>query len=152
MSRVGSGRDCAPYGLGEQRAKQKAHDKAVAAARQQLEIGCEPVPCPECGLYQPRMVQEARRRRLRWMSIAGRRLIILLLAPLLFGFIVGVSGYHAQIPKGAVTWYCVVVGALAGLAVSILMIQKIASSGYDPNSVDVEGRKRIGRSRARLCK
>jgi len=149
MSRVASGRDCAPYGLGKQRAAQTAHDKAIAAARQELECGCEPVPCPECGLYQPAMVREARRRRLRWMSVMGRRLSFLMLGPIFVGVIVAVSG---KIPPAIVTGYWVIVGPLGGLGLALWIGQKLLSNRYDPNAVDVENRKRIGRSLARPCK
>jgi hypothetical protein len=149
MSRVAAGRDCAPYGLGERRAAQAAHDKATAAARQELERGCEPVPCPECGLYQSSMVEEARRRRMRWMSVIGRRLLFLMLGPIFVGLIVAVSG---NIPPAIITGYWVVVGPLGGLGVALWMSQRMLSRRYDPNAVDVEDRKRIGRSLARLCK
>jgi hypothetical protein len=152
MSRVGSGRDCAPYGLGERRAAQAAHDKAAAAARQELECGCELVPCPECGLYQSAMVNEARRRRLRWMSFISRRLLFVLLVLFTVGLIAAVSDKSTRLPPAIITAYWIVMGALGGLGLALWMCQKMLSSRYDPNAIDVEHRKRIGRSLAQLCK
>jgi hypothetical protein len=145
MTRTGTARDCAPYGIGRSRAAAAAHDKAVAAARQQWEYECEPVPCPACGLYQQAMVREARRRYGHWMAVAGRRLLFFLFIPVLLGVLIGGSGVHRRFSPAVVTGYLLVVPALVGLGVGLWGARTWLASRYDLNSLDVDQRKNLGR-------
>jgi hypothetical protein len=146
MTRTASGRDCAPYGLGCDKAKRRAYEKAVQAAQKALAGSCEPVPCPDCGWYQTDMVKQLRRQRHRWMTFCGGWLLFLFLGPLLVGIILYLAPGQEQLTRFVVPLLAAT-GVMTGIGLTLWTGQKVLSSGYDPNACDVEERKRIGRSR-----
>jgi len=63
--------------------------------RKELDAAVEPVPCPECGWYQPEMVREARARSFAWTNWIVLGLVIL--APAAW-FANGMYGFIGRIP------------------------------------------------------
>jgi hypothetical protein len=139
MSRTATGRECAPYGFGQKRAAQKAHDQAVNAVRRKLERQCDLVPCPSCGLYQSEMVRQARSQQRPWMRRVGSLLMLVAIGPFLLGILGTIAG-------NTVTYlFAVIFGCLAVLGAALWLGQKHLSNHCNPNDSDVEQRKQRGR-------
>src|SRR5687768_14080881 len=62
-------------GLDNRGAVNRATEEAEYCLRRSLRRSCDPVPCPECGHYQPDMVEQIRRNRLEWLWIIAIVLI-----------------------------------------------------------------------------
>jgi hypothetical protein len=58
------------FGVGAAKAPEKAEAKAEAELEYELAKGFDPVPCPGCGWYQPRMVHALRDKACRPLAMA----------------------------------------------------------------------------------
>ncbi len=84
---------------------------AEVALRQSLEKGCDPVPCPECGTYQPNVLPQLRHEHRRELRKAG--ICILLAAGLCFAFIRLVVDPEGEMVPGWVAWLAWAAASLA---------------------------------------
>jgi hypothetical protein len=122
-------------------ASNRASDRAQGKLERALSQGVDPVPCPNCGYFQPDMVREARRRRLSWMGF--RRL------PLwLFGWVMGsfllviVNGVAARVGP-LIKWEYFFSGLVAIGVVIVLLpfIRLVIISRYDANDLNEDERR-----------
>ena len=146
LKRTGYGRD--PKGLSG-----VALQRAEEDLQRLLAAGVEAIPCPACGWYQSSMIPLAQRRHCRWMLYAGQCLTIGLIPVVAIGTSINVT-YADKGTAPPIPWpiFAAVATGLAGLlAVGIGSLWKYhLRHSYDPNSEDVEARKRYGQSRATL--
>jgi hypothetical protein len=103
---------------------------------QKLEQGVALVPCPACGWYQKNMIPGARRAHKRWMLNTGACLTI------------GLIPFYLCAFASPIFLGCLLAFAIAGMG--LVFAKFILSSHYDPNSQDLETRKKLGQSRAIL--
>jgi hypothetical protein len=130
-------------------AEARARWVAGQALRGALAKGCDPVPCPECGTYQPNMLPQLRHTYRRELRRTGIRL--LLAAGLLFALTRWVLDLEEAIVLNWVTWMAWAAGSLAG--VGLIGYRWYLGSRHDPNSQpDTERRKEIGRQRVAAAK
>jgi hypothetical protein len=117
---------------------------AEVALRQSLEKDCDPVPCPECGTYQPNMLPQLRHEHRRDLRKAGIR--ILLAAGLCFALTRLAADPLDEIVPNWITWMAWAAASLAGAG--LIVYRWYLGSRHDPNSQpDIEHRKEIGRQR-----
>jgi hypothetical protein len=118
---------------------------AEAALRRSLEKGCDPVPCPECGTYQPNMLPQVRHEYRRGVRTAGIR--ILLGAGLCLALTRWAADPLDEIGPGWIICMALLAATLAGAG--LIAYRWYLGSRHDPNAQpDVERRKEIGRQRA----
>jgi hypothetical protein len=130
--------------LDNEGAAAKGEAIAQVALRQSLEKGCDPVPCPECGTYQPNMLPQLRHEHRRDLRKAGVR--ILLAAGLCFALTRLVADPLDEIVPNWITWMAWAAASLAGAG--LIVYRWYLGSRHDPNSrTDIEHRKEIGRQR-----
>jgi hypothetical protein len=120
--------------IGVSHATGKAARDADRALQKQLN-GCEPVPCPKCGTYQPKMIEAIRRDHLAAWKKAG---IAVFAVGLLVFVVVGIK--EGRFGTGA---FLGVLMAIFGAAVWIY--KEIASKNFNPNAAPVEERIELGR-------
>jgi hypothetical protein len=128
-------------------ARDRATSEAEKRLQRALEFGCDPVPCPDCGWYQAKMVPLVRRAYHRWMFILGVACFVIA------GFSgagLWLSSINTRVPPEketlqtlqAITFFA----ALGGTA--LVVTRKLLSLVFDPNGLDQEERKHLGESRA----
>jgi hypothetical protein len=117
----------------------RARATAQSALRVALAKGCDPVPCPECGTYQPDMVRQLQNRHRSELFTAGALLLVVavvVLATHLFGWI----------GRGWLRWAVLATTGFTGAG--LIAVKSYLGSRYNPNvQPDVERRKQIGRQR-----
>lgn len=122
----------------------RARMTAQSALRVALEKGCDPVPCPECGTYQPNMLPQLQHEFRRGLQKAGIR--ILLAAGLGFALTRLMADSLDEIVPKSISWMAWAAVSLAG--VGLMVFRWYLGSQHDPNAQpDVERRKEIGRQR-----
>jgi hypothetical protein len=125
-------------------ARQRSAAQAESALQQNLDQGCEVVPCPGCGLVQQHMLPRAKALHLRWMRTAG------LIALAAGGILALPAGIYTLIDVNGRGLTTLTTAALAavGLALSAglgLLIQRARlCRRYNPNDAPAEDRKRQG--------
>jgi hypothetical protein len=80
LTRTGEGRETAPLFIGQDDARRKATAKAHDRLAFALRFGVDAVSCPNCGKYQPRMVEAARDLRMSVKKIMTITVVVLVLA------------------------------------------------------------------------
>lgn len=136
MERESSGRGFSFLFLNETGAKARAKSYAEAAVWRALETECDPVPCPQCGTYQPNMVPQVKAQHLGVLRTAG--LLVLTAAGIGFGIV----ALATSLPS----WMVLAVAGPVGIA--LIAIRRYLGWRYDPNSSrEVELRKAVGRQR-----
>jgi hypothetical protein len=111
-------------------AAQQAREQAIQNYEAKSRNCVLPVPCPQCGFYQPDMVAQLKDKgSINALQVAGAVLVLLSFAPLAF--------------KAAYAW--VVTLVLAVLGVVVLALGYVVAFRFDPNAGDPEPRKAIGR-------
>lgn len=125
-------------------ARQRSMAAAEAQLQQELEHGCEVVPCQACGLVQPHMVPRARHLRHGWMRASGVVALaaagILTLPAMIYTLIDGTSFGVTSLTT--VIWAVVGLVLCAGLGL-IFQRMRLAEK-YDPNGEPIELRKQMG--------
>jgi hypothetical protein len=145
LSRKSVGKALSVLGLHDGEAATRSERNAESALRERLEKGCDPVPCPQCGWYQPPMVVRVRQLRLRWMKdaafvLAGLWVVVGFF--LLYGRMkIVASG------EGLLAYFGVVVLACFAWA-AVYAIRMALNANYNPNEEAVEKRLEIGKKRA----
>ena len=145
LSRKSTGKALSVLGLHNQEAANRSQSNADSHLREVLEKGCDPVPCPQCGWYQPPMVRRVRQLRLRWMKDVAFVLAALMIV---IGFLF-LYGRMKVVPNeegllayfGVVLLGCLVCGA-------VYATRFMLNANYNPNDEDVEKRLALGRERA----
>jgi hypothetical protein len=125
-----------------------ASERATAIARlalqQSLAKDYDPVPCPECGTYQPKMLPQLRGLHRSALRTAG---VFILLALGIWWAVVALLAERLDwdVPGWVKT---TVLATAAPLGVGLILLRWYLGSRYDPNGQpDVERRKEIGRKR-----
>jgi len=150
LKRVATGQGTSLLFLDNQGAAERAASCAEETLRLKLYCGVDLVPCPACGWYQQNMVAKARRQHRRWMLNAGACLTIGLIPVTFFGMV-----FNAVQRGGpAIPWplFFAGIGSLAILGIGLMVAKCILAARYDPNSQEVEIRKRLSQGRAILRK
>jgi hypothetical protein len=129
-------------------AANRASANAQDALQGKLERGVDLVPCLVCGWYQKHMFPRARREHRRWMFYLG---VCLSLGVLPIAF-VGAVVNSMDRDEPPIPWplFVAVVSLLVSVGFGFLITKFVTARRYDPNSQDVEQRKRLGKSRAML--
>jgi len=130
--------------LDNEGASARASAQAEQELRQKLEQGVDLVPCPVCGWYQRHMIPKAKRQYRRWMLNVGACLTLGLIPLAFIGAFVNASSGNGDGP--AIPWPAFGAGLLILflLGAGLMIAKAILASRYDPNSVDVETRKKRG--------
>jgi hypothetical protein len=151
LSRVAYGQASAMYGIGREEAKRQATRNAKRRLRRALEEDIDPVPCPECGWYQEKMLPLLRQGRLRWLThVAGGCLVggIVLFVSLMF-FMWAAHEKKVPDPPDWVAWAWVGLAGLVLLAAPVLVVSRIVLNRlYDGNKA-LKKRERILRGQER---
>jgi hypothetical protein len=117
----------------------RATATAQLALQLALEKSCDPVPCPECGTYQPNMVPHVKYQYRKGLRAAGTR--VLLAAGGWFVLIVLAANWLDD-------WKWIVLAAAVVIGLGLFVVRWCLVWRLDPNSQpDVERRKEIGRQR-----
>ncbi|MBL8794571.1 MAG: hypothetical protein JNM56_11750 [Planctomycetia bacterium] len=128
---------------------QGAENRAAARARQQLEQtlehDCDPVPCPECGCYQEPMFAAVRQRHRRWMFYLG---VLLLAISCVSPCQLATVSAKSQDPTVARQLLITVLLVSLMGGISLIMVRKLQSMNWDPNSADQDLKSRAAKSRA----
>jgi hypothetical protein len=133
-----------PFSADNARASERATAIAQLALKQSLEKGCDPVPCPECGTYQPTMLPQLRGQYLHALRTAG---VVVLLALGVWWAVVALLAERLDwdVPAWVKT---TVLATAAPLGAGLILLRWYLGSRYDPNGQpDVDRRKEIGRKR-----
>jgi hypothetical protein len=130
-------------------AAERASSRAQAALLRKLERGIDVVHCPVCGWYQVSMIPKARKGHRQWMLYTGACITIGLIP--VVGIAAVFSGEPGE-PGLPPPIFLAVAGTLAMFGVALMLCKVMLSRHYDPNSQDVEVRKRLGQDRATLRK
>jgi hypothetical protein len=114
---------------------------------------CDPVPCPCCWCYQPHMVQRAKYMWRRGLLRSAPYLLPIGAMLLVCGGIAGAfgTGQKAIADNATLATGCMIAslvpGGVAFLLVAVLPVAKhISSWRHDPNALEEETRKRLGRA------
>ena len=108
-----------------ERARERAEQNLALKGRNTV----VPVPCPNCGHYQPDMVRRLKDdASINRFQIAGGVIFLISLVPWAFG--------------NAWAWGAAIVGAVVGL--SLLTYGYVIAFDFDPNAGDPATRKAIG--------
>jgi hypothetical protein len=132
--------------LNNEGAKERATAKAQADLAEKLAKKCDPVHCPHCGHMQAEMVREAKKRYLDWLFKGG---VGALCAAVLLGALAinsALSEVVARRPDQYLFWILSSIAAISGLC--MLFVKFVLSARLSPNSLDVETRKQLGRTKA----
>ncbi|HEX8914477.1 MAG TPA: hypothetical protein VF796_19165 [Humisphaera sp.] len=128
LYRQGTGTGRSPYFIDQEGAADRASRQAAARLARKLATGCDPVPCPTCGRYQPEMVTLLRRQRYQWVGVVG------LVAPMVafFAFVIWAARRHLEFERDP--------GVFAGglllpvaLWAAIYGLRRLAEHRYDPH-------------------
>lgn len=76
MKRRATGSGTSALFLDNQGASERAQQRAADTLSSVVKTDCDPVPCPECGWYQARMVEKLRRGYHRWLVWVGAVLLV----------------------------------------------------------------------------
>ncbi len=140
LKRTAQGTGTSLLFIDKEGAQSRASSRATAELRMKLERGVELVPCPNCGLYQDNMIPRAQRQNLRWLLNLGACLSIGVLPIAFFAFLFSRDFQ----PISFLTIY----GTPMLVGVMLMVLKVILSHRYDPNSQDLETRKKLGQSLA----
>lgn len=117
----------------------RARATAQSALRLALAKGCDPVPCPECGTYQPDMVRQLQNGHRSELFAVGALLLVVAVVML-------AAGLFGWIGRGWLTW--AMLSATGFTGAGLIAVKSYLGSRYNPNAQpDVERRKQIGRQR-----
>jgi hypothetical protein len=123
----------------------RARATAELALRGALEKGFDPVPCPECGTYQPNMLPQLQDQHRGELRAAG--LLLLVIVGIWFVVDTLVANWLGLDAPDWLKWMVLATAVPAGLG--LIAVRWYLGSRYDPNSQpDVELRKAIGRQRS----
>jgi hypothetical protein len=110
----------------------RAHEMATKGLHNSLDRECEPVACPDCGWYQAAMVNEARRRRHRWMIWIGSIVVALAVCGLFFVISANFGQRYGDGPDPNTLWK---LGAVAAAGLVILALRWALIRRHDPNEL-----------------
>ena len=139
MSRKAAGDAFSTLGLSNQRAADAAETQAGKRLQRKLAKSCDPVPCPECGLYQPEMVARLRVVRFKWLD---NPVFGLILSPIFMSIFLG--GYFAR-QEQPILWFGVLFGVAWGLALAIGLTRTWLNRVIDPNASPANKRIALGK-------
>jgi hypothetical protein len=122
----------------------RAEAKVASALEKELDL----VPCPVCGWYQRNMIPEARRQRWRWMLHLGVCLTLWAIPIPILGSLFNKDDFG----EAVVPWPILIAATvlLGSSGIGLIAAKVVSSRRYDPNSEDVEARKKLAQSRAIL--
>lgn len=146
LERTGQGTGTSLLFLDNEGAAGRATVEAHQSLTAKLERGVDLVPCPSCGWYQRDMLPRARREYRRWMFYVAACLTFGLF-PLAF---LGAIFNSVNPDSPPIPWplFIAVVAVLGSLGVGLWLVRFVSCRRYDPNRLDVELRKRLGKARA----
>jgi hypothetical protein len=137
MERTASGMAFSPPLFGGDAAEARAAADSVKAVQRTLEDECDAVPCPQCGAYQPNMVEVLRNQHNSFLR--GLAAGVLLLAGPLFAVFAARIGVAVGV---------FALSATASMSISLFALRQHLARRYDPNAaIEVDRRKAYGRSR-----
>lgn len=125
-------------GLDNSAAASRAAEDAERRVLRVLENSCDPVPCPECGLYQAAMVPRSRRIRLVWLWKFGITLIPLSIPAAIFP----IKLFPPESKASAAGLIC---GSVLLVSLTIILARYWSNRRYDPNGKPVTRRIELGK-------
>lgn len=149
MTRTGSSTNTAWFLIGRDSAQSRSSREAEGEVARRLRTEHDPVPCPECGHYQKKMIRPARDEKFGWVFRLG------LLLGLGFGagcFVVGsavmaLGGGGAWVDQVTKVVFGMMCPGAIGIPVTAFVLKGVLGGKYDPNADPAE--ERIARGRAR---
>jgi hypothetical protein len=150
MKRVGTGSNTSWFLIGRDSAQSRSSRDAEGELAERLRTEHDPVPCPECGHYQKRMLGPAREEKYGWVFVAG----------IVGGLAVGGGfmflGTALTILGGGEKWVAAVKQAVLGMACPAAVgipaaaygLKGLLAGKYDPNAEPEDDRIDLGRERA----
>ncbi|MBN9520549.1 hypothetical protein J0H58_18825 [bacterium] len=150
MRRVGTGSNTSWFLIGRDSAQGRSGREAEGELAERLRTEHDPVPCPECGHYQKKMIEPAREEKYGWVFVAG------IVGGLLAGggcFLLGSALAVLGGPDKWAHWLSrTVLGLMCPAAVCIPAaaygLKGLLTHRYDPNAAPEDGRIDLGRERA----
>lgn len=129
---------------GDESSGRAAELNARAKLYKKLRHGCDVVPCPECGLIQPKMISVARRRYLRPLIPLGTIVVSLACCLALAKWVNDTSEMPFAVLED-MSW--LFVGAFVGAGLGMILLKGALARAHDPNATDVGTRKQLSQSR-----
>jgi len=140
MARKVTGKSFSALGLANQHSASAAEVRAAERLARSLANSCDPVPCPECGHYQPAMVERLRRTRFPWV---GNACVLLFLFPLFASTIIGTS---KSIPKDQLPYWLVAPFVASWPLIPLLLLGRAwLNRVIDPDAQSADKRIALGR-------
>ena len=140
MEREASGAATSMLFLDNAGAGERAENKAEAELRTKLESECDPVPCLNCGWYQPEMLPGLRESHHWWMSVVGPLLVFGGVACFIIASI-------TRNMKAETATIALLLGGGVGLLIlglALIFVRKRLAAAFDPNEGNAEQRKALG--------
>jgi hypothetical protein len=134
------GRGSAPYGIGQEKAKQLARRMARQKLWEMLDTEIRAVPCPHCGWYQEAMLPLLRKPRLKRLQTVGWTILIVGGG---FAFLAGVLFYGVLVQRPGVSLTEPIVVGLFSLpflltGAVLLLVRRHLNASFDPNDPEKE--------------
>jgi hypothetical protein len=150
MTRRGSSSNTSWFLIGRDSARNRSGREAEGEVARRLRTEHDPVPCPECGHYQKRMIEPAREEKYGWILpvgillgiVGGAGVVALWLALTVFG---GRERWMERVRNSVLAMAC---PAAVGIPVAALGVKSSLAWRYRPNDDPVEERIARGRERA----
>ena len=140
--------------IGRRSAKEKASRQATEDAEYIAKVGCSPVPCPNCYLYQRHMYEEAGQRK--WGDLSVLMMLFAFLAFGAIGLLIFFNSFSDdKQPKHgddstrkANLGFLIAFGIASSLAISTYFLQRILIRRHNPNLASLNTRESIAKSKA----
>lgn len=150
MRRVGTGSNTSWFLIGRNSAQGRSSRAAEGELAERLRTEHDPVPCPECGHYQKKMIEPAREEKYGWILpvgilggiVGGAGIIALGTVLTLFG---GRERWMERVKNSVLAMAC---PAAVGIPAAALGVKSSLAWRYRPNDDPVEERIARGRERA----
>jgi len=138
------GEGISPYFLRNAAAEAEAVEEAEQKLADELAAGIEPVPCPDCGWFHKKVVNEMRRRSYRWMLWTGWVFAGLLWVSAAMGLVAATEAFTVAPHQDQAVGVFVLMGI--GLVVAMVFVggRTMLIGRIDPNRGFVEAAGRGG--------
>src|SRR5262245_12596980 len=144
LRRVSVGGGISPYGMADEAAAEEARDNAVQGLKGIFHRACDPVPCPECHLFQAHMFQRMRAKRYYGMEVGA--LATLVSCVLLSGFLGSILMANAASGSVEPLYWTTAVGLIGAVTGAVLWwLARKWRAEFDPNSIEASRRERMAR-------
>jgi hypothetical protein len=136
MKRKATGKGLSVYYLDNQGAQDRSQRDAQSRLDAFLRDSCDPVPCPQCGSYQPAMIQRMKRVRFKWIREA---------VPYWIFFSLFLPFFVLSMEPLSLSEKVIAVSLWLSSMPLLLLLRHLANANFDPNDQDLNHRLELGR-------